>query len=83
MTKASIEEWMMIKTLLEQFCCASGLKVNLNKSTFHHAGIQGEDLARFKDIFSYNFMELSGGFRYLGYFIKAEKTSLKTGDGLS
>jgi hypothetical protein len=32
---------------------------------------------RFKDIFPYNFMELSGGFRYLGYFIKDEKTSFE------
>ena len=44
---------------------------------FHHAGIQGEELAIFKDIFPYNFMELSGGFRYLGYFIKVEKTSFE------
>jgi hypothetical protein len=66
MTKASIEEWLVIKTLLEIFCCASGLKVNLNKSTFHHSGIQGEALERYKEIFSYNFMELYEGFRYLG-----------------
>jgi hypothetical protein len=29
MTKDSLEEWLVIKTLLELFCCASGLKVNL------------------------------------------------------
>jgi hypothetical protein len=77
MTKETVEEWMVIKTTLEQFCSASGLKVNLNKYTFHHVGLQGEYLARFKDIFPYNFMELSGGFRYLGYFIKAEKNSFE------
>jgi len=77
MKKETIEEWMMIKTILEQFCSASRLKVNHKKSTFHHAGLQGEDLARFKDIFPSNFMELVGGFRYLGYFIKDEKTSFE------
>jgi hypothetical protein len=46
MTKASLEEWMVIKSLLDLFCCASGLKVNLNKSTFHHSGVQGEALGK-------------------------------------
>jgi len=77
MKKASIEEWMMIKTLLELFCCASRLKLNLNKSTIHHAGIQGEALSRFHDTFSYKFTKFSGGFRYLGYFIKYENTSFE------
>jgi hypothetical protein len=41
---------------------------------FHHAGFHDADLARFKEMFPYNFMELVLGFKYLGYFIKAEKT---------
>jgi hypothetical protein len=44
MSKASLGEWMLIKSLLELFCCASSLKVNLEKSTFHHSGLRGEDL---------------------------------------
>jgi hypothetical protein len=74
MTKASAEEWLLVKNILEQFCSASGLKINHSKSTFHHAGLEDVDLASFKDLFTFNFMELALGFKYLGYFIKAEKT---------
>jgi hypothetical protein len=44
--------------------------VNMTKSTFHYLGLQGEDLEIFKVAFPYNFVELSEGFRYLGYFLK-------------
>jgi hypothetical protein len=74
MSKESLEEWMVIKSLLELFCCALGLKVNLEKSTFHHSGLQGEALDKLKDAFTINFIELSKGFMYLGYFIKAERS---------
>jgi hypothetical protein len=77
MKKASLEEWMLIKSLLNLFCCASGIKVNLNKSTFHPSGIQGEALEKLKETFDFNFVELSEGFRYLGYFIKAEKLTFE------
>jgi hypothetical protein len=73
MTKASIQEWKEINDLLKIFCSASGMKVNLTKSTFHYFGIQGEILEKFKEAFPYNFVDLSEGFRYLRYFLKAEK----------
>jgi hypothetical protein len=74
MTKASVEEWLLVKDILDHFCSASGSKINHSKSTFHHAGLQDADLARFKELFTYKFMELELGFKYLGYFIKVEKT---------
>jgi hypothetical protein len=49
------------------------MKVNLGKSTFHHLGIQGDLLEKFKEVFSFKFVDLAEGFRYLGYFLKAEK----------
>jgi hypothetical protein len=58
MTKATLEEWTEINSLLKLFCGASGLKVNLSKSTFHHSGIQGELLEKFKEVFSFNFADL-------------------------
>jgi hypothetical protein len=77
MSKASLDEWKVIKTLLELFCCASGLKVSPQKSTFHFSGIHGESLEQFRTLFSYNFVELSVGFCYLGYYLKAEKTTFE------
>ena len=77
MTKDSLEELMVIKSLLDLLCCSLGPKVNLNKSTFHHSGIQGEDLEKLKEDFTFNFVELYECFRYLGYFIKVEKSTFE------
>jgi hypothetical protein len=70
MSKALIEEWKVIEKILCVFCRATGLVINLQKSTFHYYGVQQEVLDSFKDIYPYNFVELSEGFRYLGYFLK-------------
>jgi hypothetical protein len=56
--------------LLTVFVRASGLEINLTKSTFHYSGFQGDLLVQFKEIFPYNFMDLNSGFRYLGYYLK-------------
>jgi hypothetical protein len=72
MTKASIGEWLLVKNILDQFCSASGLKINHRKSTFHHAGLEDVDLASLKDLFSFNFMELALGFKYLDISLKRE-----------
>jgi hypothetical protein len=70
MTNDSLQEWNEIKYILNIFCSASGLKINWTKSTFHYARIQGASLEIFKDVFPYNVVDLSEGFRYLGYFLK-------------
>jgi hypothetical protein len=74
MTKASLDEWVLVKNILEHFCSASGLKINHGKSTFHHAGLEDAELVSYKDLYTFNFTELASGFKYLGYFIKVEKT---------
>jgi hypothetical protein len=81
MSKASLEEWMLIKSLLELFCCASGLKVNLEKSTFHHSGLRGEDLERLKEAFEINFVELSEVLGIWVISLKRKDPLLKTGGG--
>jgi hypothetical protein len=72
MTNASLLEWREIYGLLNIFCSASGLHINWSKSTFHYANIQDHDLDQLKDIFPHTFVHLSLGFKYLGYFLKAE-----------
>jgi hypothetical protein len=63
MSKASIEEWKVIDEILNVFFKATGLVVNLQNSTFHYFWIQQEVINSFKDIFPYNFVDLSEGFR--------------------
>jgi len=82
MSKASLDEWKVIKYLLELFCCASSLKVSPQKSTFHFSGIHGETLEQFRTMFSFNFEELYVGFCYLGYHLKADKSTFEDRDGL-
>ena len=76
MSKASLDEWWVIKSFLDLFYCVSGLKVSPQKLTFHFSGIHGEPLEKFRTMFSYNF-ELSVGFHYLGYYLKAEKSTFE------
>jgi hypothetical protein len=78
MTNGSIQEWTEIIDLLKTFCKASGLLINWNKSTFHHANLMDHELALLKALLPHNFVHLSEGFKYLGYLIKVD--SLKSSD---
>jgi hypothetical protein len=71
MTNDSLHEWKDIKAILKTFCSASSLLINWTKTTFHYVGIQEHSLALLKDLFPHNFVHLADGFRYLGYYIKA------------
>jgi hypothetical protein len=71
MTNATLQEWKEIKCIIQLFCSASGLKVNLDKSTVHFSGLEEADLIPFKQLLPYKFTALDKGFKYLGYFLKA------------
>jgi len=62
MTKFVVEEWQVIKSMLESFCCASRLRMDPLKSTFHSNGILEDTLVAFKRFFYYNFVDLDVGF---------------------
>jgi ribonuclease HI len=78
MTNDSLQEWIEIKEILSTFCCASGLLINWDKSTFHYANLQQQALEQLKGIFPHSFTHLSAGLKYLGYFLKAD--SYKSAD---
>jgi hypothetical protein len=71
-SNAKLSEWLEIRKILNNFCRASGLSVNTQKSTFHHTGIQHDTLAELKALFRYEFKDLSGGFKFLGVFLKLD-----------
>jgi hypothetical protein len=71
MSRASLLEWREINKIIGLFCSASGLSVNQTKSTVHFEGLNDDDLIPFKSILPYSFSDLSCGFKYLGYFLKA------------
>jgi hypothetical protein len=71
-TRADSQEWLEIDSILKFFCRASGLQINATKSTLHYSGLTEVDIELYKNIFSYNFLEISIGLRYLGYFLKPD-----------
>jgi ribonuclease HI len=70
MSKASPSEWIVILELLQIFCSASGLSINFTKSTAHYWGLTRNELCSFKESLPFTFVDLSQGFKYLGYVLK-------------
>jgi hypothetical protein len=73
MSKETVQEWKEITSILTSFCRSSRLIVNHQKSILHFSRIEQEDVDTFKEIFPFKFVELSDGFRYMGYFLKLVK----------
>jgi hypothetical protein len=69
LSKACLVEWQVINSLISFFCKASGLAVNLTKSTVHFEGLSDLEMNPFKILIPYTFSDLSLGFCYLGYFL--------------
>ena len=66
----SFEEWMAFKVILDTFCEASGMCININKSYFLHNDLDEALLRRIYGLLPYRFDYLNKGFDYLGYFLK-------------
>jgi hypothetical protein len=70
MTKSCLREWKAIESILSIFFHVSGLCINPLKSTFHYSSLSEVDLLSLNAIFPYKFVDISEGFRYLGFFLK-------------
>jgi ribonuclease HI len=70
MSKATLSEWIVILELLQIFCIASGLCINYAKSTTHFWGLTETELYSLKASLPFSFIDLSQGFKYLGYVLK-------------
>jgi hypothetical protein len=64
MTNGTLQEWIEIKEILLNFCKATGLTINWDKSTFHFANLHQQSLDQIKGIFPYSFTPLSSGLNY-------------------
>jgi hypothetical protein len=70
LTKVDLQEWLEIDKLIVLFCKASGLQVNVSKTTLHFEGLSESDLTPFRSFLPYTFSALDTGFKYLGYHLK-------------
>ena len=66
----SFEEWMAFKVILDTFCDALGMCINMHKSCFLHNDLDDALLRRIIVLLHYRFDYLNKGFGYLGYFLK-------------
>ena len=66
----TFEEWVAFKVILETFCTASGMCINMDKSSFLFNNIEEDVLSRITRLLPYKIEHISLGFTYLGYFIK-------------
>ena len=66
----TFEEWLAFKSILDIFCEASGMSINVNKSSFLHNDMSLDTLHRITDILPFRVDDIRKGFGYLGYFLK-------------
>ena len=66
----TFEEWVAFKVILDTFCAASGMSINMDKSCFLFNNMEEGLLNKISSSLSFNFDHISCGFKYLGYFIK-------------
>ena len=66
----TFEEWLAFKVILDIFCEASSMSINVNKSCFLHNDLNEALLQRITGLLPYRFDYLHKGFGYLGYFLK-------------
>jgi hypothetical protein len=70
MPKSILSEWKAINSLLSNFFRDFVLCINPLESTFHFSSLLEDDLSTLSSLFPYKFVNLSKGFRYLGFFLK-------------
>jgi hypothetical protein len=69
---ASLSEWKVIQGILQDFCKASRMIINAQKSIIIHSGVNNDTLNAIKDVFTFPSKDLDHGFHYLGFFLKLD-----------
>ena len=65
----TFEEWMAFKVILDIFCEASSMQINLDKSFILHNDLDVDILRKITGFLPYRFEYINKVFKYLGYFI--------------
>ena len=66
----TFEEWVAFKVILDTFCAASGMCINMDNSCLLFNNVDEGILNRISYTLSFKYGHISLGFKYLGYFIK-------------
>jgi hypothetical protein len=82
LSKAVLSEWLIILEVLQLFCSVSGLSINFSKSSVYHWGLLDNELLILKDAVPFTFVNLSEGFKYLGFKLKLGSSTPEDWKGL-
>ena len=66
----TVADWIAFKVILDSFCEASGMNINMDKSCFLHYNVKDSIRRGVSDILPFRFEHLDQGFTYLGFFLK-------------
>ena len=66
----SFDEWVAFKVILDTFCEASGMQINMDKSCFLYNNLDDGLMNRIVGTLPFKFEHLTKGFNYLGYYLK-------------
>lgn len=66
----TLEEWRSYKKILDFFCLVSGMNISYTKSLFLKHTFVAEVERSISVILPLQFIDMNGGTKYLGYFVK-------------
>ena len=68
MGSGTLLDWSAFDVILETFCKASGMKINIEKSCFLFCNFDSDCHNAFAEALPYRMLSLQSGFNYLGFF---------------
>ena len=66
----TLQDWSAFEDIIETFCKASGMRINIEKLCFLYYNLTNDCLNDFAGALPYRMFPLQSGFNYLGYHLK-------------
>ena len=79
-TDGSDQSLSFLYEILQIFCKASGMRINEEKSSLLHFGLDEYEIISIQNIFSFVVVDLKAGLKYLGFYLKPCRYILKDWD---
>ena len=64
----NIEEWKYLLEILRVFCNASGMEINVEKSSLFHINLSDSAQEEMRNLLKFKMERMEDGFKYLRFF---------------
>jgi hypothetical protein len=71
----------VLAEILSLFRSATGMQINIQKSTLSFSEMEREEVDTYQSLFPYTVQDISGGLKYLGFQLKRTTIAKKIGNG--